>query len=230
MLWNVATSPKTLTVEAGAGGTGEINAATSLTLGPGGVVLVAIEANAGDEPNGAAFGDITAPIAFEFAASDETTAITAGTAKLTFRMPHAMYVTAVRASARTAPTGAVFTMDINEGGNSILSTKLTIDAGERPAPAATPAVISDPNLADDAEITIDFDTVGSGVARPASRASCTAGVYDALRLHHQPVPARAGPGAVAARVRGRRDEVRAILCQRMILPQARRSASLQVIC
>ena len=25
-------------------------------------------------------------------------------------------------------------------------------------------MISDPNLADDAEITIDFDTVGSGVA------------------------------------------------------------------
>ena len=56
-------------------------------------------------------------------------------------------------------------MDINEGGNSILSTKLTIDAGEKlQHPAATPAVISDPNLADDAEITIDFDTVGSGVA------------------------------------------------------------------
>lgn len=96
---------------------------------------------------------------------DETTAITTGTAKKTFRMPFAMTLTAVRASVTTAPTGAVLTIDINEAGTTILSTKLTIDAGEETSTtAATPAVISDTALADDAEITIDFDTVGSGTA------------------------------------------------------------------
>lgn len=99
------------------------------------------------------------------AVSDETTALTAGTAKVTFRMPYAMTLTAVRASVTTAPTGSVLTVDINEAGTSILSTKLTIDAGEKTSTtAATPAVISDTALADDAEITIDIDGVGSTVA------------------------------------------------------------------
>ena len=99
------------------------------------------------------------------ACSDETTALTTGTAKVTFRMPYAFTLTAVRASVTTAPTGAALTVDINEGGVSILSTLLTIDAGEKTSTtAATPAVISDTALADDAEITIDIDTVGSTVA------------------------------------------------------------------
>lgn len=99
------------------------------------------------------------------ACSDEALALTTGTAKVTFRMPYGLNLTEVRASVTTAPTGAVLTVDINEGGVSILSTKLTIDAGEKTSTtAATPAVISDSVLADDAEITIDIDTVGSTVA------------------------------------------------------------------
>lgn len=99
------------------------------------------------------------------ACSDETTALTTGVAKVTFRMPYAFTLTAVRASVTTAPTGAVLTVDINEGGATILSTKLTIDATEKTSTtAATPPVISDSSLADDAEITIDIDTVGSTIA------------------------------------------------------------------
>lgn len=99
------------------------------------------------------------------ACSDETTALTTGAAKVTFRMPYAFTLTAVRASVTTAPTDAAITVDINEGGVSILSTLLTIDATEKTSTtAATPAVISDTALADDAEITIDIDTVGSTVA------------------------------------------------------------------
>jgi hypothetical protein len=108
-------------------------------------------------------GGIVRPIIV--ACSDETTALTTGTAKVTFRMPYAFTLTAVRASVTTAPTGSVLTVDINEGGVSILSTKLTIDATEKTSTtAATPAVISDSALADDAEITIDIDTVGSTIA------------------------------------------------------------------
>jgi hypothetical protein len=99
------------------------------------------------------------------AASDEATAITTGTAKVTFRMPFAMTVTEVRASVNTAPTGSTIVIDINEAGTTILSTKLSIDASEKTSTAAaTPAVISDASLADDAEITIDFDQVGSTIA------------------------------------------------------------------
>lgn len=100
------------------------------------------------------------------ACSDETTALTTGTAKVTFRMPYAFTLTAVRASVTTAPTGAtLLTVDINESGTTILSTKLTFDASEKTTTtAATPAVISDASLADDAEITIDIDDVGSTIA------------------------------------------------------------------
>jgi len=100
------------------------------------------------------------------AASDETTALTTGTAKLTYRMPCAMTLLAVRASVTTAPTGSTLTVDINETGTgSILSTVISIDASEKTSTtAATPAVISDAALADDAEITIDIDQVGSTIA------------------------------------------------------------------
>lgn len=99
------------------------------------------------------------------AASDETTALTTGTAKTTFRMPYAFTLTEVRASVTTAPTGSVLTVDINETGTTVLSTKITIDATERTSTtAATAPVISDSSLADDAEMTIDIDTIGSTVA------------------------------------------------------------------
>jgi len=101
-----------------------------------------------------------------FAVSDETTPLTTGAAKLTFRMPYAFTLTETpRASVGTAPTGADLIVDINEGGVSILSTKLSIDATEKTSTTATtPAVISDAALADDAEITIDIDQIGSTIA------------------------------------------------------------------
>jgi len=58
-------------------------------------------------------------------------------------------------------------VDINNGANSALSTKLSIDATEKTsATAATAAVInaSFRDFAQDAEITIDIDQIGSTVA------------------------------------------------------------------
>jgi hypothetical protein len=100
------------------------------------------------------------------AVGDETTAITAGTGKVTFRMPYAFTLTAVRGSLKTAQTsGTIFTVDINEAGSTILSTKLTIDNTEKTSTTAAAApVISDSSLADDAEITIDVDQIGDGTA------------------------------------------------------------------
>jgi hypothetical protein len=101
----------------------------------------------------------------QMACSDETTPLTAGAGKVTFRMPYAMTVTDVRASLTTASSSGLVTVDINEGGTSIISTKLTIDATEKTSTtAATPYVLSDTSLADDAEITIDIDGAGTNAA------------------------------------------------------------------
>ncbi len=103
------------------------------------------------------------PAEVGIAVSDEATAITTGTAKVTFRMPFAMTLTAVRANLNTASSSGIPTVDINDSGTTILSTKLTIDAGEKTSTtAAVPAVISDAALADDAELTIDIDVAGTG--------------------------------------------------------------------
>jgi len=106
---------------------------------------------------------VTPTSSFVLACSDETTALTTGV-KLTFRMPYAYTVTAVRASLTTAGTGAnLVTVDINESGTTILSTKITIDATETTSTSATtPPVISDSALADDAQMTVEIDQIDSG--------------------------------------------------------------------
>ena len=106
------------------------------------------------------------PTEIQLAASDETSALSTGTAKVTFRMPYAMTLTAVRASLSTAQaSGSIFTVDINQGGSSIISTKITIDNTEKTSTtAATPPVISTSALTDDSEITIDIDQIGNGTA------------------------------------------------------------------
>jgi len=103
------------------------------------------------------------PESFCFAMSDESTDLTSGTNRIKFRMPYAFTVTAVRASLSTAATGAsLLTVDLNEGGSTILSTKLTFDASETTTTtAATAPVISDSSLADDAEISGDIDQIGN---------------------------------------------------------------------
>jgi hypothetical protein len=110
--------------------------------------------------------DTRQAVEIQLAASDETTALTTGTAKVTFRMPHAMTLTSVRASLTTAQaSGSIFTVDINQSGSSVLGTKLTIDNTEKTSTtAATPATITTSALTDDAEITIDIDQIGNGTA------------------------------------------------------------------
>lgn len=100
------------------------------------------------------------------ACSDETTNLTTGTAKVTFRAPFAMTITGVRANVNTAPVGSTIIVDINDGGTTIMSTnKLSIDASEKTSvTAATAAGITDSAIADDAEITIDIDQIGSSTA------------------------------------------------------------------
>jgi len=107
-------------------------------------------------------------VALEIACSDETTALTTGTAKCTFRLPWALTLNAgiagVIASLTTAGTGVnLVTVDINEAGSTILDTKITFDATEKTSySAATPVVIGDTSLAFNAEMTVDIDVIDSG--------------------------------------------------------------------
>ena len=100
------------------------------------------------------------------AVSDETTDLTTGTAKVTFRVPYVMALTGVRANVNTAPVGSTIIVDINVGGVSVLTTKLSIDVNEETSEdAAVPAVIAAGTaFLDDAEITIDIVQIGSGTA------------------------------------------------------------------
>ena len=106
-------------------------------------------------------------IEIQAACSDETTAITAGTTKVTFRLPCAFILTEVRASLSTAQTsGNIFTVDINLSGASVLGTKLTIDNTEKTSvTATTAATLVTTSMIDDAEITVDVDQIGDGTAK-----------------------------------------------------------------
>lgn len=112
-------------------------------------------------------GNYATPFELVIAASDESTSLTIGTAKITFRMPRAVTLTAVRASLTTAQTsGSLLTINIKESGTTILSTKITINNTQKTSTTATTLpVISDIALADDAEMTIDVDQIGDGTAK-----------------------------------------------------------------
>ena len=109
-------------------------------------------------------GTHAATQAIGIAVGDETTVLTTGTGKVEFQMPYAFTLTDVKATVTTAPTtDAGFTVDINEDGSTILSTKITLDATEKTsATATTPPVISDSSLAADGVITVDIDALSSG--------------------------------------------------------------------
>ena len=152
---SASNSSTTATTKAGEAVTSATSASNSATAAAASAVSAAASAAAADAASKFE--------AFTIAVSDGSTVITAGVAKVTFRMPYAFTVSAVRASLTTPSSSGTPTFDINESGVSILSTKLTIDANEKTSTTAAAAVvISDTNLADDAEITIDIDVAGTG--------------------------------------------------------------------
>ncbi len=107
---------------------------------------------------------------YQFAGSDESTNLTTGTAKITFRMPWTIYLDQNPiASLSVAQTGgSILAFDINVGGASIFSTTLTIDNNELDSStAATAAVLSTTSIAAGSTVTFDIDTVGTAGARGA---------------------------------------------------------------
>ena len=120
-------------------------------------------------PAWASAGHVTQSRALEVACSDESTAITTGTAKITFRMPFAMTLSAGEAGIRASLTGAgstsgTTTVDVNQNGSTLMSsTKITIDDGDLTSVgAATAPVLTTTALTDNASITVDVDAVTGG--------------------------------------------------------------------
>lgn len=142
--------------DAGFGGAGEPTLAE-------GMICTLDDTNEVQRYSGSAWVTIYKEEVIGVALSDETTAITTGTGKAYIRAPFALTLTGVRANLNTASSSGIPTVDINVGGSTILSTKLTIDANELTSvTAATPAVISSASISDDAEISFDVDVAGTG--------------------------------------------------------------------
>jgi hypothetical protein len=100
------------------------------------------------------------------ALSDETTALTTGTAKVTARATSAMTLVGIpRLSLSTASSAGLPTVDINVGGTSVLhaTNKLSVDATEKTSTTATTATsLVTTAISDDAEFTFDVDVAGTG--------------------------------------------------------------------
>jgi len=107
---------------------------------------------------------------FIVACSDESTALTTGTAKVSFRIPYAFTLNAgaggITASCNQDPSGAILTIDVNEGGTTIMNNvnKLQIAIGSTTSVGGVAPVLTDVNLAANALMTVDIDQIGSGDA------------------------------------------------------------------
>ena len=101
---------------------------------------------------------------WEYAISDEGTAITSGTDKLTVRAPFAGTIADIKASLSTAGSSGT-TIDVNLNGSTIMTTnKLNFDASEKTTRSysGTAATLTTTAVAEDDELTFDIDTAGTG--------------------------------------------------------------------
>jgi hypothetical protein len=100
-----------------------------------------------------------------FAVTDDTSNVTVGASRTSFRAPSAMTLTSIpRASLNVASTSGLVTCDIKLNGTTILgANKLSIDATEKTSTtAATPTTLATTSISDDAEITVDVTAAGTG--------------------------------------------------------------------
>jgi len=103
-------------------------------------------------------------------ASDESTALTSGAGKAFIHAPYAATLAtgvSIWAGLSVPQTaGNIFTVDVNEAGVALLSTKITIDNNEETSlTGATPAVVSDFSIAAAAKISVDVDQIGTSGAK-----------------------------------------------------------------
>jgi len=101
------------------------------------------------------------------AASDETTNLATLVAARTFRAPYALTIRSVKIDVNTAPTGQSILVDLNNGVNSVFTTRPEIEVNELTSlDATTQPVLNSTytSVAANAVLTIDIDQVGSTIA------------------------------------------------------------------
>ena len=80
-------------------------------------------------------------------------------------MPYNFTLTEIYATVKTASTSGIPSFQIQQSNLDILSTALTIDAGEKTSrTAATSVVISDTTLDINGIIEFDIDAIGTNLA------------------------------------------------------------------
>jgi hypothetical protein len=100
--------------------------------------------------------------AIGMAISDETTALTSGATKLSFRMPYDFQLTGITAYLRTSGSTATI-VDVNSGSTSLLLSAITIPANQF-FTIASNIVGSSSALTDNSIITVDIDQAGTASA------------------------------------------------------------------
>lgn len=116
------------------------------------------------------------PIPFDMAVaiSDETTTITTGAAKVTYRATRAFTIVSAKASLTVASSSGIPTFNVNKNAVSIFSTKITIDATElTTVTAAIPSVLTTTAVAADDILTFDIDIAGTGAKGAKIYLVCT---------------------------------------------------------
>lgn len=133
------------------------------TGGDTGQVLTKISDESGD--TGWRDTDSTAPlIPWGVACSDETTQLTTGADKITWRNPFAADLIEIKGNLSAAGVGATV-LDVLQNGTSILSAPITIDSGQLSSvTASVQPVILTSALANDAAMSVTFVSVGTNAA------------------------------------------------------------------
>ena len=103
---------------------------------------------------------------FSYALGDETTAQTTGQ-KISDRVPFDCVITRVYLTASTAPTGSAATVDVEDGGTTILNSVISMSASAFTAEASTGDFTGATNSYTFTKgdlLTVDQDSVGSTIA------------------------------------------------------------------
>ena len=101
------------------------------------------------------------PFELEVAASDETTSITTGTAKISFFAPMNATIAEVFIGVTGQSSSGVVTADLNKNGSTMFSTNPSIDASENTSLTGTAAVLSTTTCTKGDKMTIDIDAAGT---------------------------------------------------------------------
>jgi len=158
--WVRNSTAKTLTLKK-SGQTGVALAAGASAIIVSGTTDVVQASSAVTSVNGAG-GAVVIYESWAFALSDETTAITTGTAKLTAYAPRDATIDEVFTGLSGQSSSGVVTTNIKKNGTTIFSTKPSIDASEDTSLTGTAAVLSTTTVTKGDKLTFDIDAAGTG--------------------------------------------------------------------